>query len=268
MSFDADTALHPAGPGTFDLDVPERWRVGRGATNGGFIAALFTRALQAVVAEPGRRPRSLTVHYPAACRPGPVRIVVAEERAGRSLTTLSARMTQDGALVGLALAAFAKDRSGPDFHHLPMPEAPPPQALEPWPMIPGRPSFARNWDYRPCIGAAPFSRAEAAVTGGWIRLPEPRPLDAPLLAAMADGWLPPVLPLLDGPRGVVPTIDLTVHFRASLPPDGMPDGAYSFALFESRLGAGGYWESDGVIWAPDGRVLAQARQLAMFALSG
>ena len=35
---------------------------------------------------------------------------------------------------------------------------------------------------------------------------------------------------------------------------------------EARVGAEGYWESDGVIWSRDGRVLAQARQLAVFRL--
>jgi len=65
MSFDKDTALRDAGPGLFDLDVPASWRVGREAVNGGYVAALLTRALAAVVADAARRPRSLTVHYPA-----------------------------------------------------------------------------------------------------------------------------------------------------------------------------------------------------------
>lgn len=265
MAFDSDIALRPAGPGTFDLDVPAHWGIGRGATNGGYVAAVFTRALEETVADPERRPRSLTIHYVAACLPGPATIAVTVERGGRSLTMLSARMTQAGATVALALAAFGSVRPGLDFQHEPMPEAPPPEQVARWPAEDG-PTFPANWEYRWCIGALPFTRAPEAVGGGWIRPASPRVLDAPLLAAMADSWIPPVLLLLDRPRGVVPTIDLTIHFRAAVPDEGAAPDEFSFALFSSRIGAEGYWESDGVIWSRDGRVLAQARQLAVFNL--
>jgi acyl-CoA thioesterase len=267
MGFDDDIALRPAGPGAFDLDVPAHWRVARGATNGGYLAAVITRALDLVITDPGRRPRSLTVHYVAGCGPGPAHVMVTAEREGRSLTTCSVRMRQGDQTVALALAAFGLDRPGLGFQHEPLPEAPPPDAVPAWEPATGPPSFAGNWDYRICAGAAPYSRAAEAVSGGWIRPAAPRTLDAPLLAAMADAWLPPVLVLLDRPRGIVPTIDLTVHFRAGVPLEGAAPDDFSFALFRSRTGAEGYWESDGVIWSRDGRVLAQARQLAVFNLA-
>jgi acyl-CoA thioesterase len=266
MGFDADIALRPDGPGVFDLDVPAHWSVGRGATNGGYVAAALTRALEEAVGDPTRLPRSLTVHYLAGCGPGPARITTAVERGGRSLTTLSARMTSGEVAVALALAAFGSPRPGLDFQHEPMPEAPPPEELPSWrPELAG-PGFPANWDYRYCIGGEPFSRAAQAVSGGWIRPREPRLVDAPLIAAMADGWIPPVLLLFDQPRGIVPTIDLTVHFRAAVPLANAAAGDFSFAVFSSRVGAEGYWESDSVIWSRDGRVLAQARQLAVFQL--
>ena len=81
---------------------------------------------------------------------------------------------------------------------------------------------------------------------------------------MADAWIPPVILLLDEPRGMLPTIDLTVHFRASLPLARARADDFSFAVFESRVGSEGFWESDGVIWSRAGRVVAQARQLALF----
>jgi len=264
-SFDADVGLRDAGPGTWDVDVPAGWRVGRGTTNGGYVAAVITRALEVRVG-PLRRPRSLTVHYLAACGPGPARVTVGVEREGRSLTTLSARMTQGESTVALALAAFGQDRPGLDYQHEPMPETPPPHEVPALDETAGWPQFTRNWDYRWCVGAAPYTRAPEAVSGGWIRPAEPRTVDAPLLAAMADGWVPPVLAMLERPRGIVPTIDLTIHFRAALPPDGAGPADHSFAVFRSRVGAGGYWESDGVIWSRSGRVLAQVRQLAVFNL--
>jgi acyl-CoA thioesterase len=266
MGFDADIALRPAGSGAFDIDVPAHWTIARAATNGGYVAAAMTRALGEAVGDPDHLPRSLTVHYLAACGPGPARVGVTREREGRSVTVLSARMTQGQTTVALALAAFGRVQPGLDFQHEPMPEAPPPEELSSWLPGDGVPAFPTNWEYRWCIGGAPYSRSERAVSGGWIRPREPRLVDAPLVAAMADGWIPPVLLLLDQPRGIVPTIDLTVHFRSALPLAGAAPGDFSFALFSSRVGAEGYWESDGVIWSRDGRVIAQARQLAVFRL--
>jgi acyl-CoA thioesterase len=266
MGFDTDIELRDGDPAAFDLDVPAHWRVGRGATNGGYIAAVLTRAVERVVADPARRPRSLTVHYLAGCGPGPARVSVAVERRGGSMTTLSARMTQGESTVALALAAFARSREGLVFQHVPMPEAPPPDEVPGWGIAAGGPVFPSNWEYRWCVGAQPFSRAAEAVSGGWIRPAQPRILDAPLLAAMADAWIPPVTVLLDRPRGIFPTVDLTVHFRAPLPLAGAAADDFSFAVFRSGVGADGYWESDGVIWSRDGRVLAQARQLAVFNL--
>ncbi len=54
------------------------------------------------------------------------------------------------------------------------------------------PPFARNFDFRPAVGAAPFSGADEALTGGWLRLREPRTLDAATLAALCDSWYPAV----------------------------------------------------------------------------
>ena len=75
------------------------------------------------------------------------------------------------------------------------------------------PPIARQFEVRPAVGAPPFTGADEAVTGGWLRFAEPRPLDAAALAMYADAWLPAPFPRLTAPAGA-PTIDLTVHFRA------------------------------------------------------
>jgi hypothetical protein len=61
---DADTALEPLTPTRWRGQVTERWWVVRGPF-GGYLAALLVRALVAAVAEPARRPRSLTVVWAA-----------------------------------------------------------------------------------------------------------------------------------------------------------------------------------------------------------
>jgi acyl-CoA thioesterase len=66
---------------------------------------------------------------------------------------------------------------------------------------------------------------------------------------------------LDEPS-FVPTIDLTIHWRA---PAGAAPGEHPWVLglFSTRLGAGGTWEEDGELWSEDGVLLAQSRQLAI-----
>ena len=61
----------------------------------------------------------------------------------------------------------------------------------------------------------------------------------------------------------VPTIDLTVHIRSPLPHPGLADDDRVLALFRTDHAADGFIEEDGLIFAPDGTLLAQSRQLAI-----
>src|SRR5438045_9401727 len=99
-AFERDTAvrrLTSARPGVrdgeiaFAAEVSAGWRAGRGP-HGGYVAAILLRALIEALDDAARPPRSLTIHYPRAPRPGPVEIRVVRERDGRSLSTLPARM--------------------------------------------------------------------------------------------------------------------------------------------------------------------------------
>lgn len=261
-AFDRDTALRRVGD-RFELEVPAGWRIG-GGINGGYVAAVVTRALEQTVADPERHPRSLTLHYLSPCRPGRAELHVTRERQGGSLSTLSAHMTQAGQTVVLALAAFGASRAGVDYQHQTMPAAPPPDEVPCFDFGSGRPWFTRNWEYRPCIGPEPYTAGDEALGGGWIRPVEPRQLDAPLLASITDAWLPSVVPLLPDRGGMLTTVDLTVHFRRALPPAGRRLDDFAFVLFQSRVGAEGYWEEDGAIWCRSGRLLGQVRQLKLF----
>jgi Acyl-CoA thioesterase C-terminal domain len=67
-----------------------------------------------------------------------------------------------------------------------------------------------------------------------------------------------------GSPAAAPTIDLTVHFRTPVPRRPEPDPhELVFARMSSKLLSEGFFEEDGVIWAADGTVLAQSRQLAI-----
>ena len=86
----------------FSAAVADGWRAGRGP-HGGYLAAMMLRTLEASVEDPARTPRSLTIHFVRAPATGPVTITTVLEREGRSVSTLSARLEQDGRLMALAL---------------------------------------------------------------------------------------------------------------------------------------------------------------------
>jgi acyl-CoA thioesterase len=273
-AFDRDTAValqrRSDSSATFAADVSPDWRAGRGP-HGGYLAAMLLRALTEGLAETTERrstgtPRSLTIHYLRAPDPGPVQIHVTLERAGRSLSTLSARIERDGTPLALALAAFSVPWSAPEIADLPMPDvAPPEDAREAGSMLQhGAPQFTRHVVLQRRIGAVPFSGSELPMeVGGWIGLAEPRPLDALSLAFFSDAMFSPPFLRVTEP-GTSPTIDLTVHFRTSMAPAGEGDpNELCFARFRTGVVHEGFFEEDGVIWAQDGTVLAQSRQLAI-----
>jgi hypothetical protein len=264
--FDRDTAVRREADGRYNADIVPGWRAGRGP-HGGYLAAIILRALIETVDDPQRAPRSLTIHYASAPEAGrPVEIATTIERHGRSLSTLSARMTQEGKLTSLALAAFSIPWRSPEADALPMPELPGPDAERrstPG-LFKGAPEFMRHMVLQPRVGAVPFAGSGAPMrVGGWTGLPDgTRPVDAPALALFADAWFPPSFIALDQPA-VSPTVDLTVHFRKSIADCDCDPAALCLGIFETRLLHEGLFEEDGVIWAPDGSVLAQSRQLGV-----
>jgi acyl-CoA thioesterase len=274
-TFDRDTAVRRVNEQSadgeraaevgFTADISPDWRAGRGP-HGGYLAAILLRALIETVADPLRSPRSLTIHYARAPKPEPVSIRVVLEREGRSLSTLSARMEQDGSLVALALAAFSVPWPAPKIYEEPMPDvAPPdPQRRSGKLLFEGAPPFTQHLVLQPRIGVIPFQGASAPMeVGAWLGLAEPRPLDALSLAFLSDAMFSPPFIRIDQPA-TSPTIDLTIHFRASLPRVASSDpNELCFARFHTGLVHEGFFEEDGVIWAADGTVLIQSRQLAI-----
>lgn len=258
-AFTVDTAVEALGDGRFGCHVSERWGVVRGP-NGGYVAALVLRAMEAAVAEPARAPRSLTCHYLRPPAVGPAEVHVVIERAGRNVSSLSARLVQEGRDCVLALGAFSLPVPQPlELRRGRPADVPSPGGIDPWPSPDEGPEIAKRLTLRPALGAPPFSGAAEAVTGGWMRLREPAPLDGPLVACLADAWLPASFVMGRRPFGV-PTVDLTVHFRAPLP---KPDQEV-LGLFRSRHADSGLVEEDGELWGEDGELLAISRQLAIF----
>jgi acyl-CoA thioesterase len=267
-AFERDTAValerSEANTREFSAQVASGWRAGRGP-HGGYLAAMLLRALTETLADPSRSARSLTIHFLSAPEPGPVRIATAIERAGRSFSFLSANLEQRGKPMALALAAFSPAWSGPEFceHAMPAVSAPEP-GRKPGTVIPadrGGPEFAQHITLQARFGGIPFADPTAPMeAGGWIGLVEPRPLDALALAFFCDALIP--APFMRTPTfAPAPTIDITIHFRSALGQRAAEE--LVLARSRTRLVHEGFFEEDAEIWAADGTLLAQSRQLAL-----
>jgi hypothetical protein len=200
------------------------------------------------------------VHYARAPVAGPATVTTELVRVGRSLVTCEARLEQAGKPALIALGAFSPAWAGPSWQHEPVPDVPGPDA--PGLPVSERPPmpFTRYWDHRYALGTPPGRKADTAETGGWLRLAEAQPVDAMVVAAMCDAWIPAAFALVDTP---VPTVDLTVHFRVGLPYAELGPEDFALVRFVSRTGSDGFVEEDGHVWAPDGTLVAHSRQLAI-----
>lgn len=265
--FDQDTSVSEVGEDTFTGVIVPGWSTGRGP-NGGYIAACILRALTERVADPLRRVRSFTVHYLAPPSTEPFRVQTTVEKTGRSATFISAQMIQDDRLVAKAMAAFITPQPGPDFQDVEAPKVAPPEECPPLGgevehLVEMRSQFKARF----ATGYQPFSESPTAETGGWMRLVENRPTDSFALVVYTDGWLPAVYSKLPG-RYAAPTVDLSVHFRATDDPLPIADDAYCLVRFSTRMASGGFIEEDGEVFTADGRLVAQSRQLAILAPLG
>jgi len=261
--FERDTALTRTGPGTFEGRVDPGWRIVRGA-NGGHLAAIVLRAMTIEIDDPSRSPRSMTVHFTRVPAEDTIDVAVSVERAGRSMTTVTARMEQEGKLVAIALAAFSTDRTGPEFSDVSMPEVPLPEDIEPVPEREDFP-FGHRFDFRRALGPQADERSERAEHGVWLRLREPQPLDAIMATQFCDAWAPAVFSKLGmvGGGGGVPTFEMTYHYRETLPLEGAKPDDWYLAVFRTQTARGGFIEEDGWLWSREGTLVAQSRQMAI-----
>jgi acyl-CoA thioesterase len=289
-TFEQATAVTAIANGRFRAQVDPGWSTPI-AANGGYLAAILVRAIEAhgaTAAGPdglaARQLRSLTCHYLRPVSGGPLDVSVEVVRAGRRISTVAVTASQGGKDTIRALAALAVLDLPAAGQWEPEPPAvgpPPPRdapLIEPddyrrsgtdgWlGPTPTMPPMFRRVRVAPRIGGVPFSArplpaGEAPETGGWIALPESRPIDAAFIALCTDVWWPPAFQPLGRPA-IAPTIDLTIHVRADIPAEGLPDQPV-LGWYRSTAAHGGLMEEDAALFLPDGTLLAHARQLAIF----
>jgi acyl-CoA thioesterase len=248
--FDEDTAVEEIAPGHFRGTINDRWNVGT-VPNGGYVLAVGMAALKQSLPQPD--PITVTAHYLSPAVPGDVEIDVDLLKTGRRFCTATASMRQNDREIVRLLATYGDLTKMEGPTHI---AALPPQV--PAADAPGRQRtapFHVEVRHRFALGLAePVEAGKAALERGWIRFADGRPMDVHCLGLIADAFPPAVFNVTE--RGWVPTLELTVHFRAR------PRSDTLHCAFRTRFLVGGLLEEDGEIWDETGTLVAQSRQLA------
>jgi acyl-CoA thioesterase len=255
MSFAADIAVEPAGPGRFTAELHERWSSLMGI-HGGYTAAIVVNAITAEVTDPTRPLRAFAAQFAAVPRPGPVDVEVNVERVGKSMTTTTARLSQNGKVLQVAHAASSTSRPGLTYDDHLRPRSADPGDTPRFTAPDGVGHF-QNADVRLDPDVVPFGGGDQAWVAAWIAPLDHDLIDAAWLVAMCD-----VLPPAVFTRTTVPvkaaTIEYVVHLATGEP--SVPAGAHVYLSCRSPLSKEGFAVEDATMWAPDGTVLAVARQ--------
>ena len=281
-AFQRATAIREVGPGRFVGEVDGGWSTPIGP-NGGYVAALGVRAFESGMNGSGeRRLRSVTLHYLRSPALGSLEFEVETVRSGRRFSSGRLTTRQEGKVVLLAMATFGVPAlegvtswSPPIPDVLPAPawdagsadpsEYRPQDAL--WVAAHGGPAtLPHQLRLAPRLGRPPFSRAPVRdggpLTGGWLSLAERQSIDSAYVALCLDAWWPAAWEVLTTPATMA-TLDLTIHIRADIPPDGLSHQPV-FGRYVSRAALDGLIDEDADLFLPDGTLLAQSRQLALF----
>ncbi len=259
--FDADTAVAGAGD-RYRATISDRWGVGGGHANGGYVLSTCLRALRQALDKPD--PLAVSAFYQRRVMPGPAEIAVDLGRAGRRLATGSARLLQGGQELVRVTASFAdlSQASGPTVVAAGAPELPAPEdCADLFGVLPAEPDLTApgitgrlecrvprlpGWRQ-----GTPSGRAEAEF---WMRLAGGRQPDTLALPGLVDMAAPAVFEL---GHYFSTTIELSVHVRARPAPGWLACRASTRYLIE------GYHEEDFEIWDSAGALVAQSRQLAL-----
>jgi acyl-CoA thioesterase len=256
--FDRAIAVESIGGGRYRACVESAWG-GPVSPNGGVVGATLVRACEAELGV-GLPPRMITTHFLEPAPYGPVEITVELLRNGGRVAAAEARLRHEGKLACQVTVIFSAPRPQ-EFELLASPpRVPPPEQV---PLIADEvlesfPPLFRQLEMRPVFGDPDSFGRQDPVAGGWIAIRgDESPLDAARLCAICDLWWPAVFGRMRR-AGAVPTLQLTVHIRATAaarPP--------VLARFHSRSLIEGHVEESAEIWSVDGILLAESKQMAL-----
>ncbi|AHI01725.1 thioesterase family protein [Kutzneria viridogrisea] len=263
-SFAAATAVRPLGDGTAIADLPADWTVGP-KPHGGFLLALLAKAAVLVADGSGAgqlEPLSVSAQFLRPPSVGPVMLRTEVRKAGRTVTVVRVALEQRGSTCVEGMVTVGRlPEERPAWRDLPdLPVLPPPGAIDigALPNLVGVFKLARACEVLvDPVGAGFLERR----TGDPLRLRLwVRPRDGeqpdPYFALVAGDISMPVTFNL-GRVGWSPTVQLTGLVRSR------PEPGWLRVQVDCRAVYGQWFDQDATILDSTGRLVCQARQLAL-----
>ena len=214
-------------------------------------------------------PVTVTAHYLAPGKPGPVHVDTTVVKEGKRFTAVQATLRSTEGRPILALLGTFGDLSRGDGDGSPTrvdaapPDLPPVEEchrIEPREGQPFPPPFATKVEARLHPADAGFATGDGPSgdprVRGWFRFPDDEPIDTIGLLVVVDAF-PPTTFNARLPVAWTPTVELTAHIRAR------PAPGWLRCAFSTRFVTGGFLEADGEVWDETGAFVAQSRQLAL-----
>lgn len=264
-AFAAATRVRALGDGTFTADLPASWTVG-GRPHGGFLLALVARAAVAAhsAGAPLVDPLAVSAQFLRPPGVGPVLLRTDVRKAGRRTSVVSVHLEQSGAPCVEAVVTTGRlPRERAVWSDLPNQPAEPPGNAVDLATLPSASMFklTAGCDVRLDPNGAGFLHGHV---GDPLRLrlwarPKGEHAD-PLFALVAGDISMPVTFNL-GRLGWSPTVQLTAHLRSR------PAPGWLRIQVESRAVHGMWFDSDATVVDSTGRLVCQARQLALSAMA-
>ncbi|OQO90948.1 aromatic compound degradation protein PaaI [Saccharomonospora piscinae] len=262
VPFSTACDVRSLGDGTFTADLRQEWAIGK-HPHGGFLLALLAKAAIRTLFEAGEPPAEPLVvnaeflHAPAL---GPVLVRTDVRKIGRRTTVVAVVLEQRGrSCVEARVTAGRLPLRPPVWSDAPaLPAEPPASALP----LSGRTAeglfhLAKGCDVRVDAATAGYltgRRDDPPRLRLWVRPRRGEP--DPYFALLAGDINPPVVFNL-GRTGWAPTAALTALVRTR------PHTGWLRVAVECRAVQEGWFDSDAVVVDSQGRIVCQARQLAL-----
>lgn len=253
--FDAATAIRRRGDTAgYDADLHPGWAIG-GRPNGGYLLAIVARAACETVET--SHPLAVSAHYLRAPSAGAAEVRTESVRRGRRVSTSRATLSQNDkpCLDALVTSGVLNDVQA-DWSSVPAPTMPPPQDCVPASGSGFEVELFTHTELRIDPATAPFPTPTGEpLIRFWFRLADDSPPDVFSVLLAGDSGPPTVFNL--GRFGWAPTVELTVLLR------GLPSAGWLQVETRARLLTDGWFDEESQVWDSAGRLVAQARQLAM-----
>jgi acyl-CoA thioesterase len=257
--FSAATAVRPLGDGSFVAELHADWVVGE-RPHGGYLLALLARAASHVGKGWGFEPLSVSAQFLRPPKVGPVLLRTERLKTGRTVSVVRAVLEQSGqACVDTTINLGLVPEEDAAWSDLPeMPVNPPAEAIDMGASDTAQfAALSRTCDLRLDPSGAGFltgSTTEPLRLRLWVK---PRAAQPDLLFSLVAGDIAMPVTFNLGRFGWSPTVQLTALLRAR------PANGWLRLVVESKAVHGQWFDEDALVVDSTGRLVCQARQLAL-----